>query len=148
MKKSRIETVIDLLFQEFCQDLDFYLFFTEGKISGEGSPAPKEGPIVKLVSIEKHGEKRQEKRGDGILSQQDALKTYKVLKGEFTVFEDGKEKKYKEGDFFTKITENFFSFISPAPGHEGHDICQYCGADNGPNGEYRQGWDCYNCGSN
>ena len=33
-------------------------------------------------------------------------------------------------------------------GLEGHDICSYCGADNGPNGEYRQGWDCVWCGGN
>ena len=31
---------------------------------------------------------------------------------------------------------------------KGSDICCYCGADNGPNGEYRNGFDCYYCGSN
>lgn len=29
-----------------------------------------------------------------------------------------------------------------------HDICGYCGYDNGVNGESRQGWDCGYCGSN
>lgn len=29
-----------------------------------------------------------------------------------------------------------------------HDICGYCGTDNGPNGEHRQGWDCCMCGGN
>jgi hypothetical protein len=33
-------------------------------------------------------------------------------------------------------------------GKEGHDFCHYCGADNGLNGEYRQGFDCYQCLSN
>jgi hypothetical protein len=31
----------------------------------------------------------------------------------------------------------------------GHDICAYCGTDNGAPGESaRQGWDCYQCGGN
>lgn len=30
----------------------------------------------------------------------------------------------------------------------GHDICNYCGADNGPNGELRYGFDCGQCGGN
>ena len=30
----------------------------------------------------------------------------------------------------------------------GHDICCYCGWDNGPNGEWRQGYDCGYCGGN
>ncbi len=29
-----------------------------------------------------------------------------------------------------------------------HDICIYCGADNGINGEFRHGWDCHACQSN
>jgi hypothetical protein len=28
------------------------------------------------------------------------------------------------------------------------DICVYCGYDNGPQGEGRQGWDCGMCGGN
>lgn len=34
------------------------------------------------------------------------------------------------------------------PEYEGHDLCGYCGADNGVNGEYRHGFDCCACGSN
>ena len=29
----------------------------------------------------------------------------------------------------------------------GHDVCFYCGADNGPNGESRVGFDCCQCGA-
>lgn len=28
------------------------------------------------------------------------------------------------------------------------DICAYCGSDNGPDGEFRQGFDCGVCGGN
>jgi len=28
------------------------------------------------------------------------------------------------------------------------DLCLYCGADNGVNGEFRSGWDCCHCGGN
>lgn len=39
------------------------------------------------------------------------------------------------------LPEDFF-------GPPGHDLCYYCGGDNGPNGEWRQGWDCCYCGAN
>jgi len=32
--------------------------------------------------------------------------------------------------------------------NQSHDVCVYCGFDNGANGELRQGWDCGRCGSN
>ncbi|NOZ80481.1 MAG: hypothetical protein GXP63_02315 [DPANN group archaeon] len=38
--------------------------------------------------------------------------------------------------------------IETSPELEGHDICWYCGTDNGPNGEDRMGFDCCFCGSN
>jgi hypothetical protein len=37
---------------------------------------------------------------------------------------------------------------SYGPTRTGHDICGYCGEDNGPHGERRVGWDCCYCGGN
>lgn len=31
---------------------------------------------------------------------------------------------------------------------KGHDICSYCGADNGAHGEHRVGFNCWLCGGN
>jgi hypothetical protein len=36
----------------------------------------------------------------------------------------------------------------PEVGHEADDYCGYCGANNGPDGKYRQGYDCCQCGGN
>lgn len=50
------------------------------------------------------------------------------------------------GTFFEEVLPDYYRE------HRGdlvaHDICMYCGTDNGPAGEYRQGWDCWQCGGN
>ena len=52
------------------------------------------------------------------------------------------------GVIISTIKVGYFSFWEPLPGFETHDICGYCGSDNGANGEYRIGYDCCVCGSN
>jgi len=42
---------------------------------------------------------------------------------------------------------NYYVRISAAA-PQGHDICLYCGADNGPDGAGREGGDCHLCGGN
>lgn len=42
--------------------------------------------------------------------------------------------------------EHRFKFIQTS--YFNHDICIYCGADNGVDGISRVGFDCYYCGSN
>jgi hypothetical protein len=51
-------------------------------------------------------------------------------------------------DGTTKLIRSRFLRDEMKPGFETHDLCVYCAADNGPNGELRQGYDCWNCGGN
>lgn len=44
-------------------------------------------------------------------------------------------------------THEKWSLYRATPGHKG-DICPYCGYDNGPNSEFRNGYDCGMCHSN
>jgi len=53
------------------------------------------------------------------------------------------------GEIVTRIVKSYykeFDYINPEI--ENNDLCFYCGSDNGPQGEYRQGWDCCQCGCN
>lgn len=47
-----------------------------------------------------------------------------------------------------RIVPGYFSYWVPKAHAQGHDICFYCGESNGPNGELRQGHDCWRCGGN
>jgi hypothetical protein len=48
-----------------------------------------------------------------------------------------------------KVSGKFLSYENnPVPKEPRHDRCYYCDTDNGPNGAYRDGWDCFMCGSN
>ena len=42
----------------------------------------------------------------------------------------------------------FRRIVPESRAHGPGDYCCHCGAFNGPNGEYRLGWDCHYCGSN
>ena len=53
-----------------------------------------------------------------------------------------------QGVVISTIKHYYYSFWQPLPGLEEHDICGYCGSDNGANSEYRNGYDCGVCGSN
>lgn len=70
----------------------------------------------------------------------DARETYKLLKP----MQIGKA--LYAGDYCV-ISPNYYTENTEE--HCGHgDYCGYCGAFNGPQGEYRMGFDCYNCGCN
>lgn len=43
------------------------------------------------------------------------------------------------------VTSTYFEWVGDGPAP---DICTYCGFNNGPHGESRNGWDCGYCGSN
>jgi hypothetical protein len=49
-----------------------------------------------------------------------------------------------------RLSEPYFKIIKKIilPEFRGNDVCCYCGQDNGPNGEYRNGFDCCHCGGN
>lgn len=47
-----------------------------------------------------------------------------------------------------KVSYGYFSYQLIPEADREHDFCLYCGADNGPHGELRQGFDCYWCGGN
>lgn len=54
------------------------------------------------------------------------------------------------GEVAFRVREGFFKEFDHIP--EGwsdrEDVCCYCGASNGPQGEYRMGFDCCQCGCN
>ena len=52
------------------------------------------------------------------------------------------------GDFCRITHDSYFSDYLVPESLQGHDLCLYCGHDNGKEGEFRQGWDCYWCGGN
>ena len=51
-----------------------------------------------------------------------------------------------DGVIISTVKVGYYSFWEPLPGFENHDICGYCGSDNGANSEYRMGYDCGICG--
>lgn len=53
-----------------------------------------------------------------------------------------------EGVIISFLKIGYYSSWEPLPGFEDNDICAYCGADNGKDSEYRNGYDCCVCGSN
>ena len=53
-----------------------------------------------------------------------------------------------DGVVISTVKHYYYSFWKPLPGFENHDICGYCGGDNGAESEYRMGYDCGVCGSN
>lgn len=95
--------------------------------TGMSSRKPYPG-APKLVSTKRIGERRENSGRDCTFIVQDALHT----------FSDGS----------TRRSSGYYQEVEVPEGLEGHDICLYCGADNGPNGEYRIGWSCCYCGSN
>ena len=56
-----------------------------------------------------------------------------------------REVRYFHGPIEEVVVPHYYSEVL---GGNGNDVCFYCGADNGPNGEYRMGWDCCVCGGN
>lgn len=52
----------------------------------------------------------------------------------------------RDGKLYSEpVKYRSFEWVGEGPAH---DICGYCGQDNGPNGESRNGWDCCYCGGN
>src|SRR5690606_18702719 len=66
------------------------------------------------------------------LERRDALRTYRHL---------------ITGEQVQRVIARYYSRPS-ALAPQGHDICLYCGADNGLHGELRVGWCCQLCGGN
>lgn len=52
------------------------------------------------------------------------------------------------GEVIARESPEYYSYWRPFPETKGHDICAYCGTDNGEHGEYRMGYDCCQCGGN
>ncbi len=48
----------------------------------------------------------------------------------------------------TERVKGYFARQILPPNAPNDDYCGYCGHSNGPNGEFRQGYDCQNCGGN
>ena len=48
----------------------------------------------------------------------------------------------------TRLSHSYRTVLEVPEHLAGHDLCLYCGTDNGENGEYRMGYDCCMCGSN
>ncbi len=60
-------------------------------------------------------------------------------------FQDGL-RTWSDGE--TEVLHHHFKTFIVPEGVQNNDICGYCGADNGPAGEYRNGFDCCICGCN
>ena len=52
-----------------------------------------------------------------------------------------------DGVVISTVKVGYYSFWEPLAGFETHDICGYCGSDNGANSEHRNGYDCGVCGA-
>lgn len=74
------------------------------------------------------------------------LETYGVLSKYFVINDVGKIS-LDATPSYRRIYHHAIWGNSPGIS-EYHDICSYCGADNGPVGEYRNGFDCCCCGGN
>ena len=59
----------------------------------------------------------------------------------------GPRGRYVVGGEFCWIKQSYFKETVKLGCGKG-DYCLYCGTFNGAEGEHRQGWDCYSCGSN
>lgn len=101
----------------------------DGVLIGLASGSPPKGYLWEEVSVEPHGDWYQVHPH---LERRDALRTYRHL---------------ITGEQVQRVVVRYYvrpSALAPA----GHDVCLYCGADNGLRGELREGFDCYYCGSN
>lgn len=94
---------------------------------GASSKAPYEGAPYEL-RVERHGEVYTRPGIHVEFEVQDGLRTWS----------DGQQ----------DVVRGHFSNVVASPELEGHDICLYCGADNGLRGEWREGWSCCYCGGN
>jgi hypothetical protein len=79
------------------------------------------------ISISPYGDERHEERGEIINVRQDAIRTWS----------DGTS---------DVVQDNYARMIVP-PHLKGHDLCPYCGTDNGLHGEWRTHGECYGCGA-
>lgn len=64
----------------------------------------------------------------------------------FDVWCLGSPQQYTIGGDFCNIKTRYYHTDLNAI--DSHDYCYYCGTDNGLHGEFRNGHDCYYCGSN
>jgi hypothetical protein len=78
------------------------------------------------VSIIPYGEERREERGKITKVYQDAIRTWS----------DGTSE---------VVRDNYVRILVP-PHLKGHDLCPYCGTDNGLEGEWRLYGACHGCG--
>lgn len=105
---------------------------------------PMTGPVIRLRSTVPVGDWYGHRPlGAGTLSFQDSKWSWCVEEGGTL-----QDKKFARGETFSEVVSGYYSHLEPDPGFEGHQLCHYCGADNGPNGEYRVGHDCVACGAN
>jgi len=100
-----------------------------GSIGIGASQTPPAGYVWVEESTEPHGDWYSVFR---YLECRDAVRTYRHL---------------ITGERVQRVIKRYDSRPS-ALAPEGHDICVYCGTDNGPNGELRYGFDCACCGGN
>ena len=94
---------------------------------GASSTAPYEGAPYE-ISNEPTGEIRLSKGVDADFHVQDAKRTWS----------DGQ----------IDIVKGYYKHVVAKEELMNHDICYYCGADNGERSQFRQGWDCWYCGGN
>lgn len=87
-------------------------------------------------------------QGDGEVRSRPAGREWRYTKKSPVIGRWGNSRLTLVGGDFCDIIQNP-NYYSSFQGHKGPgDYCNYCGAFNGPEGELRNGYDCFHCGSN
>lgn len=125
-----------------------YRVTPEGRLYSSDSPIG-DGDVAILVETTPTGEwGAWMPFGDCKRRYQDAIRTF-VFWQECTLANPRgaiPPGEYRRGQIVTvQVPAHYSETTTPLPDH---DYCGWCGADNGPAGEYRQNWDCHRCGSN
>lgn len=87
------------------------------------------------------------KFGDTDRRRRDMIRTVLIVR-DCTITKENHLPKgeHKFGQLVSKVVKNYYADMNSV--QEQSDFCCYCGTDNGPNGENRNGWDCCGCGGN
>jgi hypothetical protein len=112
--------------------MDYETVTTKKRVNGKNLPWRKFRKDllpddVFEVSIRPYGDERQEERGVIVSCYQDAIRTW--------------------SDGTSEIVKNHYARMVVPPELKGHDLCPYCGTDNGAEGEWRTHGECYGCGA-
>jgi hypothetical protein len=111
--------------------MDYETVTTKKRVNGKNIPWRKfrkdlRDDDVFEVSIRPYGEERHEERGEIVNVRQDAIRTW--------------------SDGTSDVVQDYYARMIVPPHLKGHDLCPYCGTDNGPHGEWRSHGECYGCG--